>query len=139
MASKQTAPGSLGDGTNWERRLALMRQILDLTQRELLLVDLDGLTPLLERKDGLIGLLQALEEEAGGTDAGGIAATDAVAREEYTRLAQRVLENEQVLEARMDAERERLRKELRELEQQTRLRGYLDGRRRRGRKLDVTR
>jgi hypothetical protein len=116
-----------------------MRQILDLTQRELLLVDLDGLTPLLERKDGLIGLLQALEEEAGGTDAGGIAATDAVAREEYTRLAQRVLENEQVLEARMDAERERLRKELRELEQQTRLRGYLDGRRRRGRKLDVTR
>ncbi len=103
-------------------RPELLRELLALTQRALLLVDLDGLEPLLERKEALIAALRALDEGAAEDKppAGG-AGQDG----EQARLLQAILENERALEARMDEERKRVRQELRDLERQSRLRRYL--------------
>ena len=45
-----------------ERKLSLLRDVLETTRRELLLVELDNLAPLLERKDALIGELTAVDQ-----------------------------------------------------------------------------
>ena len=107
------------------RKTELLRRILDLTQQEVLLVDLDGLAGLLSEKEGLIESLRRVDEDlagaAGADDAGSVAE-----REEQSRLLGIVLENEALVEARIASERERLRSELRELEGETRLRKYLE-------------
>lgn len=118
-----------------EQKLALLREVLVLTQQSLLLVDLEGLTPLLDRKDGLIREIQLIDEALALHDA---AAPEAEAlREEQAEVVQAVLENERTLEARIEQEYSRLRRELRDFDQETRLRHYLERARPKGGTVDL--
>ena len=105
------------------RKTALLRRMLELTHQEVLLVDLDGLSGLLEEKERLIEALRAidLELESAAPDT-----ADDAERQEQARLLAIVLENENAIAERVGNERERLRGELRELERETRLRKYLE-------------
>ena len=105
------------------RKTALLRRMLELTHQEVLLVDLDGLTGLLEEKERLIEALRAvdLELEAAAPDQ-----TEENERKEQARLLEILLENETAIAERVGNEPERLRSELRELERETRLRKYLE-------------
>ena len=106
------------------QKLTLLREVLAVTQQALLLVDLEGLTPLLERKDGLIREIQLIDEALALHDppppiAGPL-------REELIEVVQSVLENERTLEARILKEHSQLRRELRDFDQETRLKHYLE-------------
>jgi hypothetical protein len=105
-----------------------------------LLVELDGLAPLIERKDALIVQLTAVDQA--------LEALGEAARQqqqagphgaELTRLVEAILENEQTMETRIGTERDRLRKQLRDLDHQARVRGYLERQRRVPAKVDLTR
>ncbi len=114
-------------------KTALLRRVLELSQQEALLVDLDGLAALLDEKERLIDGLQRLDEEL-------LKHPDPVAeaeQEEQARLLASILENERLVEARMDQERQRLRNELQELEKETRLKGYLERPAARRKKVDL--
>jgi hypothetical protein len=107
-----------------DQKLTLLREVLALTQRALLLVELEGLTPLLERKNGLIGEVRLLDEALA---LHGAAPPEAAPlREEQAEVVQAVLENERALEARIEQEHSRLRRELRDFDQETQLRQYLE-------------
>jgi len=106
------------------RKTELLRRVLKLSQRAVLLVDMEGLAPLLEEKERLIAALQRLDEElAAREDAAPGADAE---REEQARLLAIILEHERTVEHRMDNERLRLKSELRRLESETRLRRYLE-------------
>jgi hypothetical protein len=123
-----------------ERKLTLLRDVLDATRQELLLVELDALAPLLERKDVLIGELTAVDRALESLGPGGRKPLDEPGYgAELTRLVEAILENQRTLEARMDEERQRLRQELRDLDQQSRVRGYLERQKARPGKVDLTR
>lgn len=122
------------------RKLEMLKQILSVTQQQLLLVNLDELEPLVERKESLIGEIkrvdQALQEL--GTDP--LAAKSARSkRDEFAHVIDAILTNERTMEARMQEEQARLRGELQALERQSRVKQYLEGARPQGRKVDIKR
>lgn len=122
-------------GTLLEQKLALLREFLHLTQQSLLLVDLEGLTPLLERKDGLIREIQLIDEALALHEE---APPDAERfREDLAHVVQAVLENERTLEARINEGYSRLRRELRDFDQETRLKQYLERAKPKGGKVDL--
>lgn len=127
--------GPVTAGVLLQRKLVLARDMLDLTAREVVLVDLDGLGVLLERKDALISQIMdidvELEKQPTSTE------EHQGLQEEYTEVVEAILENERTFEERIQQERLHLRSELRELEQETRLRRYLEGGRRKGGSLDL--
>ena len=107
-----------------QQKLILLREVLSLTQQSLLLVDLEGLTPLLERKDGLIREIQLIDEALALHTS--LPAEAEPLREEMAGVVQAVLENERTLEARIEQEYARLRRELRSFDQETQLKQYLE-------------
>jgi hypothetical protein len=110
--------------TLMEQKAGLLREVLAVTQQALLLVELEGLTPLLERKDGLIREIRLIDE-ALALHARLPAEADPL-REEMAGVVQAVLENERTLEARIEQEYARLRRELRNFDQETQLKQYLE-------------
>jgi hypothetical protein len=117
------------------QKLAVLRDVLAVTQQSLLLVELDGLTPLLQRKDSLIRELRLLDETLALHGAGVPEGEDL--REELLQVVQAVLENERTLEERIQQEQSRLRRELRDFDQETRLKQYLERARSKGRTVDL--
>jgi hypothetical protein len=115
MALERTEPTAL-----WERKLALLREILGVTQQELLLVDLDGLSALLARKEALIQEIKRIDE---GLEP--VSARPGV-QDEMAAVVEAVLENERTLERRLAEEQGLLRSELRDFDRQTRLKRYLE-------------
>ena len=113
-----------------ERKLALLRKVLALSQQQLLLVDLEDLSPLLQRKDDLLAEMERVDHhvaEAGlEKDPRWV---DAVQQTETAQLAAAVLENDQRLEQRIAEEFTQLKKDMREFDQQRRLKKYLEGQR----------
>lgn len=118
-----------------EQKLSLLREVLELTQQSLLLVDLEGLSPLLERKDGLIRELQLVDEALALHDSDQAQAEPL--REEMVSVVQAVLENERTLEARIAKEQIKVRRELRDFDQETRLKQYLEHDRTKGGKVNL--
>ncbi len=106
-----------------EKKLALFKAMLEATRQELLLVDLEGLTPILQRKETLIEEITRIDAELEG--AANLVEDDPLAGE-IGEVVRAILENESTLEARIGDERSRLRKEMRELERQTKLKEYLE-------------
>lgn len=120
-----------------DEKLRLMKEVFAATQRELLLVNLDGLTPLLEHKDALIGDIRQVDEalaQAGHTPG---QQAEAARQQEIVEVVEAILENERALEDRIQEEYTRLRKELRDFDRQTRLRQYLEGQRQPVRRVDL--
>lgn len=126
--------------TWYTQKLALFKEILTVTQQALLLVDLEKLDPLLERKDALIEQITALDERMDsspgaasqqGVKPGGLANAQPaeLSVEKQARIAQvveTILENERTLELRIHQEQDKLRRELRDLDQETQVRRYLE-------------
>ncbi len=135
MGNSESGPGAADTSTLLKRKIALARDMLRVTGRELLLVDMDGLQPLLEQKEELIAQMRAVDAALAGREVSGAAAQALLA--EFAAVVRSVLENEEVFEARLRQEQERLRAEMREFEQQTRLRSYLDATRPKGGALDL--
>ena len=117
------------------QKLGVLRDVLNVTQQCLLLVDLDGLTPLLERKNALIGEVRLIDEALGLHDTQPLEAE--ALRAELLEVVQSVLENERTLEARIHKEASRLRAELRDFDQETQLRQYLERARPKGGKVNL--
>jgi hypothetical protein len=118
-----------------EEKLALMKDVFAATQQELLLIDLEGLEPLLERKDRLIAKIGAIDEQLLG--AGGEGLEDAPQFREIEETVEAILENERALEARMREEHARLHEELKELDRQSRLKQYLERQKQTGSAIDL--
>lgn len=106
-----------------QEKLAVLREVLGVTQQALLLVDLDALDPLLQRKNSLIREIQLIDEalEQHPPDS-----LDEALREEMASVVEAVLENENTLETRLLHEQIVLRRELREIDRETRLKHYLE-------------
>ncbi|MEE8435652.1 MAG: flagellar protein FliT [bacterium] len=105
------------------QKVMIMHEFLSITQQELLMVDLENLSPLLERKDGLINELRLIDEALGLHD--GDPPDSEPLRVELAELVEAVLENERALEGRLLEEQSRLREEIRGLDQESRLKQYL--------------
>ncbi|MDH5751608.1 MAG: hypothetical protein OEZ59_04255 [Deltaproteobacteria bacterium] len=118
-----------------KNKLELLQQVHSLTEQELLLVNLETLTPLLEKKDTLIEKIKSVDGELAKLEFSGKQALELQRQVEET--VKTLLENERALEARIESEHKRLRKELMQFEKQTRLRSYLDKEPRRGGRLNV--
>lgn len=118
-----------------EEKLALMRKVFETTQQELLLVEMDGLTPLLEHKDRLIEKISAIDVQLG--EAGRQGLIDAPQLREITQVVEAILENQQALEARLSEEHSRLRQELRNLDRESRLKEYLERQKKTASKIDL--
>ena len=118
-----------------KEKLALMNQVFETTQQELLLVDLDGLTPLLERKDRLIEKISAIDGQL--NQAGRQGLVDAPQVREIAEMVEAILENGRALEARMSEESSRLHKELRNLDRESRLKQYLERQKQTASKIDL--
>lgn len=123
MASETTPSQETANREKLEKKLALFQAILEATRQELLLVELEGLTPILQRKEALIGEITRIDVELEG--AANLAQDDPLAGE-MGEVVRAILENESTLEARIGDERSRLRKEMRELERQTKFKEYLE-------------
>ena len=134
MANEKQTPTQVGETALLEKKLGLFKAIFEATQRELLLVDLEGLTPILEQKEALIEEIAGIDEEL----ATSARLTGAGARaEEMAEVVRAIMENERTLEARIAEEHGRLRKEMRELERQSRLKEYLDRQKRTGNRINL--
>lgn len=118
-----------------QRKVAIVREVLELTQRALLLVDLDGLGPLLERKNTLIQQMEEVDGALAGYEA--LPEDAAPLVEELAALLEAVVENEGSMEARIAEEQARLREELKAFDRQTRLRHYLEKAKPKGRAVDL--
>ncbi len=105
------------------QKVMIMHEFLSITQQELLMVDLENLSPLLERKDGLINEIRLIDEALGLHD--GDPPDSEPLRVELAELVEAVLENERALEGRLLEEQSRLREEIRGLDQESRLKQYL--------------
>lgn len=110
--------------TLMQQKLSIMREVLSLTGDELRLVDLDDLEPILEQKDVCIREMQLIDEALGLHER--IPPESAIIRDELAEVVEAILENERTLEARLEQEHVRLRQELHDLDQETRLRQYLE-------------
>ena len=140
MASERNPPAQADAAGLVERKLALLRDVLARSQEQLLLVSMDELSPLLERKEALIEEMGQVDRElvALGPEAIPAAETETW-RSELTRLVDAILENERTMEGRMQEERSRLRGELQALERQSRVKQYLESARPQGRTVDIKR
>jgi hypothetical protein len=107
-----------------EQKLGALREVLVLSQQSLLLVDLEGLTPLLEQKNVLIRQVRLIDQTLALHE--DVPAQTAPLRKELAEVVQSVLENERTLEARIEREQSQLRQELRDFDQETRLKQYLE-------------
>ncbi|MCH8075993.1 MAG: flagellar protein FliT [SAR324 cluster bacterium] len=105
------------------QKVIIMNEFLSITQQELLMVDLERLSPLLERKDGLISEIRLIDEALGLHD--GDPPDSEPMRVELAELVEAVLENERALEERLLEEQSRLRQEIRGLDQESQLKQYL--------------
>jgi hypothetical protein len=111
-----------------------------LTQRELLLVNLDELGELLAEKDRLIAEVQRLDRGLASSGQDPLAeARSTTTRAEFARVIEAILANERTMEERVGEEQSRLRGELHALERQSRVRQYLEGNRPQGRTVDIKR
>lgn len=135
MANNQHHKPDLGTVRLLEEKLALMNEVFETTQQELLLVDMDGLTPLLERKDRLIEKISAIDEQL--SEAGRQGLDDAPQLLEIAEVVEAILENQHALEARMSEEHSRLRQELRNLDRESRLKEYLERQKQTESKIDL--
>ena len=123
-----------------DRKFELMNKVFEVTQKELLLVDLEGLTPLLEQKESLISEIKLIDQQlASSGQAQGAGWESATQQKESADLVAGILENESTLELRINEEFSRLRGDLREFDRQTRLKRYLQDRRPEGSKVDLKR
>lgn len=140
MASERNPPAQADAAGLVERKLALLRDVLARSQEQLLLVSMDELSPLLERKEALIEEMGQVDRElvALGPEANSAAEAES-RRSELTRLVDAILENERTMEGRMQEERSRLRGELQALERQSRVKQYLESARPQGRTVDIKR
>lgn len=105
------------------QKLLILNEFLSITQRELLLVELEELEPLLEKKNGLIKEIQLIDEALGLHDA--YPPESEPLRIELAEVVEAVLDNESALEERLLDEQSRLRQEMRDLDQETQLKHYL--------------
>ena len=105
------------------QKVMIMNEFLSITQQELLMVDLESLSPLLERKDGLINEIRLIDEALGLHD--GHPPESEPLRVELAELVEAVLETERALEGRLLEEQSRLREEIRGLDQESQLKQYL--------------
>ena len=123
-----------------ERKLELLKQMLSVTQQQLLLVNLDELAPLLARKESLIDDIKRLDQALQGLGMEPLAERSAQSkRDEFARVIDAILTNERTMEGRIQQEQARLRGELQALERQSRVKQYLEGARPQGRKVDIKR
>ena len=121
-----------------ENKMALLHQVLDLTREQLLLVDLEKLTPLLERMDELMERITQVDQRIRETGQNQGVGWEALPQhKEMAGVIQSILENEAVLEERMQAEFAQLRDELRDLNKETRLKKYLEGQKPRKGRVDL--
>ena len=118
-----------------EEKLALINQVFETTQQELLLVDVDGLTPLLERKDRLIEKIGSIDEQLRAVGWQGLVNAPQV--REIAEVVEAILENQHALEARMNDEYTRLQKEMRNLDRESRLKEYLERQKQTESKIDL--
>ena len=140
MASERNPPAQADAAGLVERKLALLRDVLARSQEQLLLVSMDELSPLLERKEALIEEMSQVDRELVALGPEAISAAEAGSRRsELTRLVDAILENERTMEGRMQEERSRLRGELQALERQSRVKQYLESARPQGRTVDIKR
>ena len=140
MASERNPPAQADAAGLVERKLALLRDVLTRSQEQLLLVSMDELSPLLERKEALIEEMGQVDRELVALGPEAISAAEAESRRsELTRLVDAILENERTMEGRMQEERSRLRGELQALERQSRVKQYLESARPQGRTVDIKR
>ncbi len=105
------------------QKVMIMNEFLSITQQELLMVDLESLSPLLERKDGLINEIRLIDEALGLHDS--YPPESEPLRVELAELVEAVLENERTLEGRLLEEQSQLRQEIRNLDQESQLKQYL--------------
>lgn len=119
-------------------KLAHMRELLEVTQRQLLLVNLDDLAPLLEHKERLIARIREVDRairelEPAALPEGGQAPWQG----ELDGLVEAILANEQTMEGRIRTEHGRLRRELQALDRQGQVKQYLEQRQPRRRSVDL--
>ena len=123
-----------------ERKLALLKRMLSLSQRQLLLVNIDELGEVLAQKDRLIGEVQRIDKTLAGSGLEPLADPEpALMRAEFARVIEAILSNERTMEERVQDEQSRLRGELQALERQSRVKQYLEGNRPQGRTVDIKR
>jgi len=109
-----------------DEKLQLLKKVLTLSQQQLLLVDLEKLSPLLEQKDEIIEAVAAIDQEA--VAAGYINGEEWESlpqQEELANILEAILENETALERRIQVEFSQLRGDLREFDRENRLKKYL--------------
>ena len=109
----------------WNRKIGLLREILEVSQKSLLLVDLDSLTPLLEQKDDLINRIRELDGEISKENPDLQPPTEKL-ESEIRMVVEAILENERTLEVRILAEQTQVKNEIREFDRETRVKRYLD-------------
>ncbi len=112
------------------QKLIIMNEFFDITQQQLLLVDLEALEPLLERKNTLIREMQLIDEALALHQHH--PPESAAMQAEIENMVEAILENERTLEERLLAEQSRLRQEMRDLDQETQLKQYLQKARAKG-------
>ena len=140
MASDAGRTRTKDAGVLIRRKLELLKQMLSLTQQQLLLVNLDDLGSLLDRKEKLIEEIQRVDHTLAGMGSNPLAeGTAGVSREEFARVIDAMLANERTMEERIQQEQARLRGELQALERQSRVKQYLEGTRPQGRTVDIKR
>ena len=138
MANNTNQPAALEALLN--EKLAALEKILEVTRKELLLVDLDKLTPLLEQKDQMLARITRLDEQIAATGLNQGKAWEGMPQHEQMGiLIQAILENDAVLEERMKAEFSQLRSELREFNKEKRLKKYLEDHKPRKTRVDLKR
>lgn len=124
MANNQAEGLDAGAAKLLEEKLALFNQVFQTTQQELLLIDMEGLTPLLEHKDRLIAKISAIDEQLNKVERQKL--VDAPQVREIAEMVEAILDNQRALEARMSEEFTKLREELRDLDRESRLKQYLE-------------
>ena len=124
MANEQGTRKEPGAEALLARKLELMKEVFEATQRELLLVDLELLSPILESKEALFAEIVRIDGELAQTERQG--GRQSSLEQELAEVVSAILENEKTLETRIQEEQSRLREELRDVGRQTRLRQYLD-------------
>ena len=135
MANNQAEGLDAGAIKLLEEKLALFNQVFQTTQQELLLIDIEGLTPLLERKDRLIAKISAIDEQLNKVERQKL--IDAPQVREIAEMVEAILDNQRALEARMSEEFSKLREELRDLDRESRLKQYLERQKRVESKIDL--
>ena len=128
MANNQGTRKGPGAEALLARKLELMKEVFEASQQELLLVDLELLSPILERKEALFAEIVRIDGELAQPARRGRRQNpgETSLEQELAEVVSAILENEKTLEARIQEEQSRLREELRNFGRQTRVRHYLD-------------